>query len=969
MKRIITLIFLLTAIALPAFGQYYSTQYRVPGQNWMELKSDHFRIVYPERYRSEAMRSLSILEAEYGDVQDLIGGSLNQFPVILNPENDRSNGFVTSLNFRSEIELAPIRGKALSPRSGGWLESVLPHELVHALHFSVNPPALTRILGLFSPDMRRSVHGAAPAGFLEGIAVQYESHGTLPHSGRGNYPYFNNQFNALLGTDNEWSMGQLVHISDFTLPFNRHYIGGYQFVNWLQETYGDDTFKEAVRKHYKYPFLGFGITLRSVTGEWPGALYRDFSRDVKAEEQERLSMLENETASSAAEVPFEATCRRMLRPDWLNNETVLFYARSCNRPTGFYEYSTQTGDIQLLREVVLTEDADYSLSADRSSVVYSRYHADAIYDRIFRGDLHRLDTESGRSVRMTKDLRLFSPAYDGRNLYAAHTNANRQVLVQVNPQSGDIMREFPSDSLASVIDISIQPGNPDRLALIGRKNGVQAIWFYQSNTDEVLFSGDPDISFENGSTYDIRWHPDGDRLLFVSDHTGTMNVYEYSDDSSEIVQLTQSLYNAMEPSYSPDGNTIAYVSQVENEQIVHTLQRKDAYDLTLPEQQSSTISEATRQLLNRKLMNRDVLPDQSSWSTSEYRTGLSWLVPRLWTPVIEEEANEYRYGVNLEGVDLMGSRSYSLEVTQYLNRAWYDLTYRHKAFYPGYQLELYNRPFLTSFNIQLEDQVVQRTFLQQSRGAALKIPFRVRLQNNARFTSLLIEPQYFLSQIRFLDPQSTYTAYSGFGTRHSIGLRSVLSYRLRQFTRDVQPNSGWLIFAEARHGLNDSELPVQTNEFRVIANLSDRRGFRGGISTFLAPLQRWNQSLRLTAQTITQTDLPVFDTASLYTESFDFDALGVANNVGIFDTRYTIPITYPDDGGVVLPVYLSNIYLVLFTQTIADLDQPDLIAGSRTVYGAGIRSRFRLSNMAFDVGVSLGWEATRDRFSFQVGSF
>jgi hypothetical protein len=165
MFRIIAAYFILSLfIWESAVAQVYSTQYRVPGQNWQQLQTEQFRLIFPARYLDEAERALSILQTEYDDIRELIGGNLHNFTVILNPENDRSNGFVSPFNFRSEVELAPIKGKALNPASGDWLEAVLPHELVHALHFSINPSSVTSLLTLFSPDMRRSVHLAAPLG-------------------------------------------------------------------------------------------------------------------------------------------------------------------------------------------------------------------------------------------------------------------------------------------------------------------------------------------------------------------------------------------------------------------------------------------------------------------------------------------------------------------------------------------------------------------------------------------------------------------------------------------------------------------------------------------------------------------------------------------------------------------------------------------------------------------------------------
>ncbi len=89
-------------------------------------------------------------------------------------------------------------------------------------------------------------------------------------------------------------------------------------------------------------------------------------------------------------------------------------------------------------------------------------------------------------------------------------------------------------------------------------------------------------------------------------------------------------------------------------------------------------------------------------------------------------------------------------------------------------------------------------------------------------------------------------------------------------------------------------------------------------------------------------------------------------------TRYTVPLWYPDDGGFLVPAYLSNIYLVGFSNTVADLDNysvSDFFEASRTVLGVGLRTRFRLSNLTFDLGIGIGFEPTRNEANPFVGNF
>lgn len=957
----ITLLFV-----LPAQAQFYNTQYRVPGQEWMELNTDRFRLIYPQRYEQEAYRSLSILESEYADIQDLVGGTMNRFPFILNPENDNSNGFVSPINFRSEVELSPIISKSMNPKSGDWLEIVMPHELVHALHFSYNPTSVTSVLSIFSPDIRRSTHGAAPIGFLEGIAVEYESHNQIPQAGRGNYPYFRNQFRSVLNTGREWSMGQLIHSTTYTPPFNRHYIGGYEFVNWLLDSYGQDSMKNAIEYHYKYPFLGFGIALKHETGDWPGQLYDQFNEQKKQNETDRLKEIGNSTDSSSEEIPFSATCKRLQRPKWLNDHTLIFYGRGCNRTSGFYTYDLIDNSLDLLKEVSISDDFLYSLSEDKSSLVYSRYHGHLLYDNLFQGDLHQLDFNNGRSRRITKSARLFSPVFFDSDLLALQTKANEMGLVRINPNNGEVVREYSKPGQSTVVQAAPNPYQPGTAAIIGRVKSSQGIWFEDLSDDSILVSN-PKIIFEYGSIFDLSWHPIEEKLLFVSDYTGTMNVHEYDVETGQIHQITDSRFNAFEASFSPDGKQIAYIIQDENEQTLHLLDLDDAVWKQVPSDEWQFDSDID-QNFSRPLMNRQAEKDISAWQSKLYSTGGSWLKPRFWIPTYEKNNGYHQPGVNIESVDVMNSQTYSLNLSFLANRLWFDTSYIYKGFYPGFELELYDNPFFTLFKSD-EDEESFQELLQESRGASFSIPIPLTFESNTRFTSLFFKPRYSVSQIRFLNPDQSSEPVSDFGTRHTLGFQSIFNWRIRQFTRDVQPNAGWAFFLEGRQALNKDQFNIETEQISVDGTLSRRRGLNAGIIKFLSPLKRWNQSLRISAEVYSQTDVPVFGVSSQFSDYFSDTSFPGANNLGLLNTRYTIPIVYPDEGGLLLPLYLSNIYLVLFSETVTDLDHTVRSSNTRTLYGAGIRSRFRVSNLSFNIGISIGWEPTRNNLSYHFGNF
>ena len=967
------------AIVISLFGvqdlysQVYGTQYRLPGLDWQQIQTERFRIIYPAEYQDIAEQSLRILEKDYDDIQKLVGGSLRDFPVILNPQNDRSNGFVSPFNFRSEVEIAPIKGKALNPQSGSWLEAVLPHELVHALHFSnSNPNTITGSFGIFGKDIERSIHAAAPLGVLEGIAVHHESHNTMPQSGRGNYPFFNNQFNALLNTPDEWSMGQLFQVSTYTPPFNRHYIGGYNFVNWLQENYGDDITRKAIERHHKRPELGFGFALRNVTGKSASGLYADFSEAAKTKEDERLREFGESTDEFRTELKLNASCRNSSKPLWISDSEILFYSSSCNRTAGFFIHSLNDNKTRTLYRVSITGDRNYDFNPDTNRLAYSRFHADSKYDNVFRSDIHVLNTDTGKSERLTKNARLTSPQFHGDSILALQTVDQRQQLVKVDRRSGEVNETFSMDLNSTVIDMDINPVNNSQIALLGRKHGVQAIWIETLPLSDTLFTRDPDIVFAKNSVFDPEWHSSGEKLLFTSDRSGALNIYQYELSTRKITGITQSLYNAYEGSFSPDGEKLAYIGQVKNEQLPYIINREDLLNLELSEDQWG-VDETVSALIDRPLLNRDTEHDDSDWVYSEYKTGARWLIPRYRAPIIRSISSDIdRIGINLASVDQLNRQAYYATATMFSGRFWYDIEYQNRTFYPGFNVSVFDNPNITTFRQSFDNQTFFFRTILQERGAKVSIPFRYRFEQNVRTTSLLIQPEYSLKQFRFLRVTDARKSQSDFVPEHVAGLNTTLNFKLRQNRRDVQPNSGIVLFTQTRLRLNETDVVVDFGPGAGgLARFSKRRGFRAGLIGFVAPLSRWNQSLRVSGQLFQQSEVPIFNNQSIYSSAFSTIPLPGINDVAVIGTRYTIPLTYPDQGGLTVPVYLSNIYLVLFSQTVGDMSEggSTLLSNSRSIYGAGIRSRMRLSNFTIDVGIAVGFESTRQSTTILWGDF
>lgn len=960
MRKVPAFLFLFLIAASSCFGQLYPTQYRPSGQQWQYLSTPHFKLVYAAGDDSAALQTARILEEQYEPVRDLVGGELSAFPVILNSFNDRSNGFVTPLHFRSEIELPPIKSKSINPRTGSWLENVGPHELVHALQFSnLGGDNLPSIVSLFSPDLARSFHGALPPGVNEGIAVYHETNGVAPGGGRGNHAFFHNQFKAVFQSDDRWSMRQMVQRPDFTRPFDRHYIGGYEFTDWLLEKYGEDLQQELLDFHMDWPILGYGVALRRKTGSWPGALYHAFT-----EEKEQQIDRDYEPASfTELEVPYRG--KEVRRPKWLPDSTLIFYGSFYNARPGFYRHNPETGETERLFTTNTVEDYRYDLSPDGRELIYSYYESDPVYDNTFRSELVRYDLSTGTKRRITRHQRVYAPQFDGESFLALQNRSASSSLVSVtaSADTGEVITLFsPGYEIKAVAP---NPADRRRLAVTASRRGISGLWIPDRDTLEEHLSGAPDIAFESGSIYDPEWHPAGDRLLFSSDFSGALQLYEYEPATGIVQQVTAYPFNAFEGSYHPDGNRIVFVIQKKNERIPAIIEREQFDGRKIPPQRWRADKADTTPV------ERPMSVENGDWESGPYRSGAAWLKPRALLPVFEDISNRgiYRIGFSLESNDLLQSQNYRAEFTYAEDRPWIDLSYQNKTYWPGFKTRLFSRPAYRTFEIDVEGETINRTLLREERGAALSVPMFVRLNRNIFSTSFFVEPEIRHSQLRYYQIVGQNTPASDYNNITATNLYSQFNFRLQQNIRDLQPNSGVILFSEVEHFLSSE--PLNIDVYGTLLELPFVRptALRGGIFTYLSPFRRWNQSLRVGIRALTQTHA-VFDNQGLVSPGFSERVFETSRNVMSFDTRYTIPIAYVDDGWLLLPLYLTNIYMTVFSNTVADpAVSSSLLENSRTVFGLELRTRFRISNLSFDIGVGVGYEPTRNKYKVFYGYF
>jgi len=909
----------------------------------MELLTPHFRVIFPVGEEVIALRSAEILEYQYDMIQLLVGGSLHRFPVVVNNQNDVSNGFVTPINFRTEIEIPPIHGLSMNPRTGGWMETVAPHELVHALHFSNIPRySIPQVISWFSPDLARSLHSIAPFGMIEGIAVYHESNIIYGESGRGNYPFFTNRVLAANAVEKTWSLAQHLQPTRFNRPLDRHYSGGYSFISWLQWYYGPETTRTSIETFVRYPFMGYGFALRQATGVSTQRLFEQYSETLAE------TILKHKESVNVSNQPAYRTFLGNIRgmearnPVWLDDEHLLIaLPGQFSMRQGFYKLNIHS---QTLESVLETGQVrDYALWMENDHLYYARFHAHPWVSNTATMDIHQFGLSSKNDIRLTRNSRARAPfMIHGELNGLLNVSDTSQWVRFISEDEMDIVLDVYPDHIVRVLP---RPHNDDEVAIILNRNGVQGLWLIRLEDLDEILNQNPTIAFRNGSILDMSWSQDGYRLYFSADASKTMNIYQFDVAGEKVFQITNSLFNAFNPAERADGGKLAFISQEGEQQLPAVMKREDFLmrELQPVEWQLELLDRMERPRLGSHFAHLS-----EHWEMRPYRTGLRWLRPRTIVPLANPADGfiNQRFGASIWGTDVLSQHSYSLDISFSNGHLWSDFFYTNTTFYPGYTLELFSRPLTTANGLLLE------------RGGGLFFPFRWITNANVRQSWITFRPGLKYRSIRLdlntVDPDIRDQFRSDWISDTSIAGFLAYYHRIQQNIRDIQPNSGTIFFTQA-------EQTLRTDRF------VKRNGLRAGVIQYVSPWLSANHGLRFSAEVLTQSRARLFGTSGLVYEGFEENVLAGLNNAGSLKARYVLPLAYIDNGWISVPLFFERVYMAFQANSVFNLNADDLLQSSRTVFGIELRTDLRFYNLPVNLGFVVGFEPTRNSWNV-IGS-
>ncbi len=176
-----------------ALAQYYETGQDPASLKWMQIKTERFSVIYPEKYSARALEYAKTLDKACSKLVLLFPEKKFNIPVIIHNYTVQSNGYVSWAPKR--IELYPTPEQNTIPLSEE--EQLSVHELTHVYQMSTLNQGFSKYMSfILGEQFTGVVASLLPQWFLEGDAVFAES--ALTPSGRGRTAAFQKPLKALI---------------------------------------------------------------------------------------------------------------------------------------------------------------------------------------------------------------------------------------------------------------------------------------------------------------------------------------------------------------------------------------------------------------------------------------------------------------------------------------------------------------------------------------------------------------------------------------------------------------------------------------------------------------------------------------------------------------------------------------------------------------------------------------------------
>ncbi|MCR5888269.1 hypothetical protein LRS06_10935 [Hymenobacter sp. J193] len=812
-------------VAAPAVAQQFPVlNQNPPSLRWFEVRTAHFRVLYPAGFEQRAQRTARRLEQVYEPVGASLGVRPRPVTVVLQTQNTIGNGFVTVLPRRSEFFTTPPQDPFLSGTID-WLDQLAIHEYRHVVQYEKPRQGASRLAyWLFGYGGLGTTTIGVPDWFAEGDAVGTET--ILTRSGRGRIPAFDVDLRANLLAARRYTYAKAV-AGSYRDNVPNHYVLGYFLTSYAKRRYGPDVWGPVLDRYYRFPAYPFSFSrsLRRTTGLRVEDLYRRTLAELDSTWRRQAAAAVPAPAGVApayfATQPERRVFTQYQYPQYLNDSTVVALKSGLGDAAQLVLLH-RSGREQPLHMPGLLNLPEM-LSAGGGKVCWPEYRYDARWLQRVYSELRVLDVASGKVTRLTPRGRYTAAALspDGTRLLAVRTDATyRTELVVLDARTGQELQVLPNPDNHQLQ----QPrwsADQRRAVVITLKPAGKAL-------EEIALTTGQGRELLPAAALNIS-HPQpwGDYVLFNSPQSGQDQVYAVHTGTGQRLQVTHDSLGAYHGAVSPDGQRLAF----------HVFRSTGSWVAELPlnpalwtpaapgHDPAAYIEPVVRTDAGARQVG-PVLPGDSSvaapdqpLSVRRYRPGAHLFNVFSWGLIQSPSGSGLSLGVRTQDVlsTLQTVAGVGYDQTERTGRVFATASYQ--GLFPVLDATLERGQRRTALFID-QDETLDSLRRDQWQYTSLTVGGRVPLQlTHNRFRQALTVGAYYTAQ-QSQGYDLPYRSLNQVG-RNSLHLLSTsLSYYrlLKQSQRDVAPRWGQTLLLSARTtpfglGLSTWQLAAQGNGY------------------------------------------------------------------------------------------------------------------------------------------------------------
>jgi hypothetical protein len=521
------------------FCQYYDTGQDPASLRWLQIRTEHFRVIYPESYGKWGPEFTRSLEEASAGLKASFPVKKFRIPVIIHNYTTKSNGYVAWAPKRMEIYPSPEQNTIpLDP-----FKQLSIHELTHVLQMKSLDRGFSKGLSfLFGEQIYGVVAFLLPIWFLEGDAVFEET--ALTQSGRGRSPSFQKEMKAVSVERGKLYRYDQIASGSFREYIPDYYQTGYQMVTWAVSKHNPSVWNEMLDYTAKYPFTvnPVNLSLRKNNGLRKKLLYRetfDSLRTIWEKDASRgISYRQVNPAKSGNYINYYS-------PVAAGTDSIIAVKTSLSKSPSFVLIRPSEGYEQTIH--VPGQIYPYFISSGNGRLVWVETVSDPRWANREYSVIKLLNLRSHKVSKITGKSRYLSAAIspDG-NIIASveNTTDNRNNLVLIDASTGSILKSVPSPG-----NIYLQrPQWSDmgfKVTMISLGEAGEGVLCFDTEKFEwstLIAEGRNDLQ----SSFLRK-----DSLFFVSSASGTDNLYILTPDK-KVRGITNSRFGVTDPCIAGD---------------------------------------------------------------------------------------------------------------------------------------------------------------------------------------------------------------------------------------------------------------------------------------------------------------------------------------------------------------------------------------------------------------------------------